>query len=75
MRTKKWVITSVTAVLLLCAACGAKPTDVEYFTYDVNDASEVVITGFRSEECPDDEIVIPAKIEGYPVTEIGTRAF
>lgn len=79
MKRKKWMIGSAAALMIFCAACGAKNTDgaadAKYFRYEVNDANEVVIEGFLSKKYSDDALVIPARIKGYPVTTIGEDAF
>lgn len=48
-----------------------KETDASDFTYNKS-ANAVAITGYTGTA---DTVVIPAKIEGLPVTEIGTNAF
>ncbi|MGI6689323.1 MAG: leucine-rich repeat domain-containing protein [Christensenellales bacterium] len=42
------------------------------FTYTLNDSGEAVITGYSGN---DPELTVPEKVDEYPVTEIGARAF
>ena len=49
-------------------------TPASAFGYEIRDG-EVVLGGLRDESWSLSEIVIPEKIEGYPVTSIGNDAF
>ena len=53
------------------AAFAATPNPESDFTYTISDNS-VTITGYKG-TAPD--VIIPIKIEGYPVTKIGENAF
>lgn len=53
------------------AAFAAAPTPESDFTYTISDNS-VTITGYKG---TDPNVIIPDKIEGYPVTKIGDNAF
>ena len=49
-------------------------TPASAFGYDIREG-EVILGGLRDESWSLSEIVIPEKIEGYPVTSIGNDAF
>lgn len=68
------------AVLTVCSVFpfvkitfSAKAAEEEVFSYNVLSTNEIVITGCSSEA--KGEVVIPDKIEGYPVTTIASYAF
>ena len=42
------------------------------FTYTLNDSGEAVITGYSGNDL---ELTVPDKVDEYPVTEIGAKAF
>ena len=64
------VICAILMVPLIMCSCRAE-TPVKDFEFEVDDG-EIVITGYTG---TDFNIVIPDKIEGRPVTVIGTNAF
>lgn len=47
-------------------------TDASLFEYDLSPGGGALITGFHGQE---EDLVLPAFIDGYPVTGIGERAF
>ena len=65
------VVMLVLVIFALAGCSGEKETDPKSFTYVVENGN-AIITGYTGEET---KIVIPPKIDGYPVIRIGARAF
>ena len=56
----------------LPVSAAATATPASSFLYEINDYCEITITGFKGDET---EVVIPSKINGINVSEIGRSAF
>ena len=64
-------------VLLLCACCAAAEEEIEFletndFWYAVNDEGGAELVWYNGEE---ENVVIPAELDGHPVTGIMTNPF
>ena len=68
----KWIIAALAVFALFLYADRAEAIEWGKFDYEILDENEVVITGYRGK---DDEVVIPAIIDGRQVTKIGEEAF
>jgi len=68
----KWIIAALAVFALFLCADRAEALRWGDFEYEITDEDEVVITGYTGD---DDEVDIPATIDGRPVTKIGEEAF
>lgn len=70
---------SIVIIIFIGIMCAAdafadSASDVDYFAWQLNEAEDVVITGFNS-LCSDADITVPEEIEGRKVVAIGDKAF
>lgn len=70
------IITSIMLVLAIVCMSGCKKTPkAATFTYEENDAGNIVITGLTDKGRADAKIIVPATIDGKQVEGIGSGVF
>lgn len=72
----KRVISGLMLVLMLVSLTGCQKTSkAATFTYEENDAGNIVITGLTDKGRADAKVIVPAKLDGKQVEGIGSGVF